>query len=174
MSVSKSMAVRAPRVVVPGVGWMRFMVAWLLDHACIMAGRFIPIRVKFFSTAVWLASSWNTGAGSGAGTVAFAGEQGSYGNLFVVNHQRGRQPLRPLAQCCRAYRSDGQTEIWEGGFPTRSEPICISKCAIAHRWVGLPKSKPLPSAKRQEAGNTLREQERLKEKTFTNLPPPHV
>lgn len=46
----------------------------------------------FFNSGVDLSAAVGTPVRTvGAGTVAFAGQQGSYGNLVVVNHPRGRQ-----------------------------------------------------------------------------------
>jgi murein DD-endopeptidase MepM/ murein hydrolase activator NlpD len=45
-----------------------------------------------FHSGVDLSASVGTSVkAAGAGTVAFAGEQGIYGNLVVINHQQGRQ-----------------------------------------------------------------------------------
>lgn len=48
-------------------------------------------QVFFHSGVDLLAPTGTSVRAVGAGTVAFAGEQGSYGNLVVVNHQEGRQ-----------------------------------------------------------------------------------
>jgi murein DD-endopeptidase MepM/ murein hydrolase activator NlpD len=48
-------------------------------------------KVFFNSGLDLLAATGTRVRAVGAGTVAFAGKQGSYGNLVVVNHQQGRQ-----------------------------------------------------------------------------------
>lgn len=48
-------------------------------------------KVFFHSGLDLLAAAGTEVRAVGAGTVAFAGEQGNYGNLVVVNHQGGRQ-----------------------------------------------------------------------------------
>jgi len=60
----------------------------------------------FFNSGLIYYSTWNVGAGSRCGTVAFAGSQGSYGNLVVVNHQREDRAATPT---CRVLRCTGQT-----------------------------------------------------------------
>lgn len=98
---------RAPRVVfVPGVNWTPGRP--IVPVAGALAG--YPLRsvatvalnygwqihpntgkVFFNSGLDLLAAPGTPVLAVSAGTVAFAGEQGSYGNLVVVNHQRGRQ-----------------------------------------------------------------------------------
>ena len=98
---------RLPKVVfVPGVNWSP-------KHPVIpvpgeLAGYPLPAvatvglgygwRIKpgtgkvFFNSGIdLLAATGTLVRASGAGTVAFAGERGSYGNLVVVNHKWGRQ-----------------------------------------------------------------------------------
>lgn len=48
-------------------------------------------KVIFHSGVDLLAAAGTPIFAAGDGTVAFAGEQGNYGNLVVVNHQEGRQ-----------------------------------------------------------------------------------
>jgi murein DD-endopeptidase MepM/ murein hydrolase activator NlpD len=48
-------------------------------------------KVVFHSGVDLLAAPGTPVLAAGDGTVAFAGEQGNYGNLVVVNHQEGRQ-----------------------------------------------------------------------------------
>ena len=50
-----------------------------------------PQQSKFHGGVDLLADPGTSVQSVDAGTVAFAGEQGSYGNLVVVNHQGGRQ-----------------------------------------------------------------------------------
>ena len=52
-----------------------------------------PVRREFFfhSGVDFLASEGTQVLATGEGTVAFAGPQGDYGNLVVVNHQAGKQ-----------------------------------------------------------------------------------
>lgn len=98
---------QAPTVVfVPGVNWSpeRPVVAVTSE----LAGYPLPLRATvalgygwqirpdtgkvFFNSGLDLLAATGTPVRAvGVGTVAFAGEQGSYGNLVVVNHQGGRQ-----------------------------------------------------------------------------------
>ena len=98
---------RAPRgVFVPGVNWTPGRPT--VPVAGALAGYPLPSvatvalnygwqihpntgKVFFNSGIDLLAAPGTSVLAVSAGTVAFAGSQGSYGNLVVVNHQRGRQ-----------------------------------------------------------------------------------
>ena len=98
---------RAPRVVfVPGVNWSPgrpvvpvpgevagYPLPAVANVALGYGWQIHPDTDKvFFNSGVDLLAATGTRVRAvGAGTVAFAAEQGSYGNLVVVNHQRGRQ-----------------------------------------------------------------------------------
>ena len=97
---------RAPRVVfVPGVNWtpgrptvpVAGVAGYPLPSVATVALNYgwqiHPNTGKvFFNSGMDLLAAPGTSVlAVGAGTVAFAGRQGSYGNLVVVNHQRGRQ-----------------------------------------------------------------------------------
>jgi len=108
---------------VPVAGWQ---VASIATVAFNYGWQIHPIRFFFNSGLVLLAAGHRCWRWV---TVAFAGEQGSYGNLVVVN--AGGPAATPT--CSVAYRSDG---YWEGGFNgTGANPICISKCASSLGWV---------------------------------------
>jgi murein DD-endopeptidase MepM/ murein hydrolase activator NlpD len=96
-----------PRVVfVPGVNWSPETAE--VDSVEDLAGYPLPAlssvglrygwqvnaitgKVVFHSGVDLLAAPGTPVLAAGDGTVAFAGEQGNYGNLVVVNHQEGRQ-----------------------------------------------------------------------------------
>ena len=94
---------KAPKVVfVPGVNWSpERPSSELLGYplplkASVALGYGWQIhpntgKVFFHSGMDLLAAAGTQVRAVGAGTVAFAGEQGSYGNLVVVNHAKGRQ-----------------------------------------------------------------------------------
>jgi murein DD-endopeptidase MepM/ murein hydrolase activator NlpD len=135
---------RAPRVVfVPGVNWSPERPT--VPVASELAGYPLPSiatvalnygwqihpytgKVFFNSGLDLLAAAGTPVLAVGVGTVAFAGEQGSYGNLVVVNHQRGRQSRYAHLQSV-AVRT-GQTvkqgnllgKVGSTGNPTGSEP----------------------------------------------------
>lgn len=97
---------RASRVVfVPGVNWSPGRPVSVPGK---MAGYPLPVKADvalgygwqlepktgkvFFNSGVDLLAAVGTPVQSvGVGIVAFAGEQGNYGNLVVINHQGGRQ-----------------------------------------------------------------------------------
>lgn len=96
---------RVPRIVfVPGVNWspgrptsVSGLAGYPLPQkATVALGYGWQIRPDtgkvFFNSGVDLLAAVGTPVRTvAAGTVAFAGQQGSYGNLVVVNHPRGRQ-----------------------------------------------------------------------------------
>ena len=94
----------APKVVfIPGVNWSPKRP----DTVAVLAGYPLPSaaialnygwqlnsgtgKVVFHSGVDLIAAVGTTVKSVGAGTVAFAGKQGTYGNLVVVNHQGGKQ-----------------------------------------------------------------------------------
>lgn len=95
----------APKVVfVPGVNWspkrpdsVRVVAGYPLPSVATVAlgygWQLNPAtgKVAFHSGLDLLAAIGTSVKVVGAGTVAFAGKQGSYGNLVVVNHQGGKQ-----------------------------------------------------------------------------------
>ena len=98
---------RSPQVVfVPGVNWspgtsaspgLTFLQGYPLPaeakEGLGYGWQLHPVRGQvFFNSGVDLLAATGTKVlVVGAGTVAFAGPQGSYGNLVVVNHQAGKQ-----------------------------------------------------------------------------------
>lgn len=85
-------------------------------------------QVFFHSGVDLLAPTGTSVQAVGAGTVAFAGEQGSYGNLVVINHQEGRQTR--YAHLQKVSVTTGQTvqpgqvlgTVGITGEPTSTEP----------------------------------------------------
>ncbi|MUL35202.1 LysM peptidoglycan-binding domain-containing M23 family metallopeptidase [Gloeocapsopsis dulcis] len=85
-------------------------------------------QVFFHSGVDLLAPTGTAVRAVSAGTVAFAGEQGSYGNLVVVNHQEGRQTryahLQKVSVTTGQIVQPGQVLGTVGitGNPTSTEP----------------------------------------------------
>lgn len=85
-------------------------------------------KVFFHSGLDLLATTGTPVQAVGAGTVAFAGERGSYGNLVVVNHQGGRQSRYAHLQSVvvRASQSVKQGDllgtVGSTGQPTSTQP----------------------------------------------------
>lgn len=85
-------------------------------------------QVFFHSGIDLLASTGTSVRAVAAGTVAFAGEQGSYGNFVVINHQQGRQTR--YAHLQKVSVNTGQTvqpgqvlgTVGTTGEPTSQEP----------------------------------------------------
>jgi lysostaphin len=83
----------------------------------------------FFHSGLDLEAAVGTAVKSvGAGTVAFAGNQGAYGNLVVINHQGGKQSryaqLRDIAMKAGQTVKSGQAigTVGTTGSPTSSQP----------------------------------------------------
>jgi murein DD-endopeptidase MepM/ murein hydrolase activator NlpD len=98
----------APRIVfVPGVNWSPDQTAAQSQSNSVLKGYPLPSRASIllgygwqvypsgqvgFNSGVDLAAAQETPVLTvGAGTIAFAAEQGDYGNLVVINHDQGLQ-----------------------------------------------------------------------------------
>lgn len=85
-------------------------------------------KVFFHSGLDLLAAVGTPVRAVGAGTVAFAGEQGSYGNLVVVNHQGGRQSryshLKSVGVTAGQKVKQGESlgTVGSTGNPTSTQP----------------------------------------------------
>jgi len=85
-------------------------------------------KVFFHSGLDLLAAAGTPVQAVGAGTVAFTGEQGSYGNLVVVNHQGGRQSryahLKTVAVKAgqKVKQGDLLGTVGSTGTPTSNQP----------------------------------------------------
>lgn len=85
-------------------------------------------KVFFHSGMDLLAADGTSVRAAGAGTVAFAGSQGNYGNLVVVNHQKGRQSryahLKSVAVTTGKTVKQGELlgTVGSTGNPTLTQP----------------------------------------------------
>jgi len=85
-------------------------------------------KVFFHSGLDLLAAAGTPVQAVGAGTVAFTGEQGSYGNLVVVNHQGGRQSRYAHLQTVavkagqKVKQGDLLGTVGSTGTPTSNQP----------------------------------------------------
>lgn len=131
---------KAPKVVfVPGVNWSpqrptSSLVGYPLPLKASVALNYgwqihpNTGKVFFHSGMDLLATAGTQVRAVGVGTVAFAGEQGSYGNLVVVNHAKGRQTryahLRNVVVTAGQKVTEGDLlgTVGATGNPTSSQP----------------------------------------------------
>ena len=167
---------RASRVVfVPGVNWSPGRPVVSVPGE--IAGYPLPIKADvalgygwqlepktgkvFFNSGVDLLAAVGTPVRAvGVGTVAFAGEQGNYGNLVVINHPRGRQTryahLKNVAVKTNqtVKRGDLVGTVGLTGKPISIQPHLHFELRYASPlgWVAEdPVSFILPSARRSQA-----------------------